>query len=144
MGQGQNEFLLLAQCVLIVLHNICFLTVSCFCFFFFFSSVLLGLVCLFSVLALFLFVSVCFVTILGFSSSVFFSFIFFFLWLCCTACGFLIPKSEVGPGPPEWEHQGQDSGLPENSQVREILISMSSPIGIHLDSKTCLHLAAWR
>ena len=114
------------------------------------SSFVLDMVCL---LSFFLFLCCCcrlfvfvFAICLGFClfSFFFFScfFSFFFPWPCSVACGLSVPWP--GLGPPGWERQIQDAGLPENSWAQEILIGVYSPRGIHLDTKTWLHPTACR
>ena len=119
-------------------------------------SIVLDLVYLFVFFLLF-FLCVCCVVVLfffaiclGFCLSVWFIFLFVFflsfvfLWTHCAVCGLLVPQPGVGPGPPLWEHQVQDTGPPENSQAQGILTGMHSSRGIHLDTKTWLHLTACR
>ena len=100
---------------------------------------------LFSSLFLLLFVSFCFCyfswVLFDCLFVLFYIFFFFFFFLFCRTI--LFPEQGVRLEPLGWEHQLQDTGLPENSQPQGILNNKSSPGSLHLDSITQLDPIAW-
>ena len=72
----------------------------------------------------------------------FYFFCYFFLslsLLCSVACEVLLLQQGVGSEFLRQETQVQDIGPPENSQPHRILISESSPKGLHHDTKIWPH-----
>ena len=87
---------------------------------------------------------VCLSVCLLFWGSLGFCFIIFLLPFlqCCLVCRVLLLWPGLGPEPLRWESQVQDTGPPEDSQPHGILISESSPRGLHLNTNTQLHPTA--
>ena len=46
-----------------------------------------------------------------------FFFFFSLSWLCCSACGSLVPWPGIEPGPRQWKHRVLTTGQPGNSQM---------------------------
>ena len=60
------------------------------------------------------------------------------------ACGILVHKVGVQPKLLWWELQLRTTGLTENLRPQGIFISVRSPGGPHLGTKTQLYLAAYK
>ena len=69
-------------------------------------------------------------------------FLSFFFLLCHKACGFLVPRLEVGPELLWWELQVQIAGLTENLRPQGISIRVRPPEGPHLSTKSQLYPTA--
>ena len=99
--------------------SVCLCLFVCFCLFSFAFIICIGIlsVC---------FVSVCFIF---FSPSL----------LCCVVYRALVLQSGIIPESQNWEAQIKNVCPPENSQPHGILISESSPKGLHHDTKLWPH-----
>ena len=49
---------------------------------------------------------------------------FFSFWLCCEACGILVPQSGIEPMPLQWKHRVLTTGLLGNSLLSVFLIAL--------------------
>ena len=66
-------------------------------------------------------------------------FVFLVYLLCCMTCHVMLPRQGVRPKHLWWECWIQVTRLPENFRPQGKLISVSSPRGPHLSTKTRLH-----
>ena len=141
----------------------CFSLLSIFCFYFisllfiwFGLFCLLGFAFVFCVgLYLFLFICFClfsvvFIICLGLCLFLLFSFFCYFGFFVCllllyyAALGALVLSLGVRPEPLLWQCLVQVTGLTEKFTLQGIWISVSSPRGPHLSTKTQLNPTVWK